>query len=330
MYYKAMGKLLYSWEKRLNELAYDAIIRSKNDSNNSKFDKEELRLAYDHCKLITKENSKTFYMASSLLPIKKREAARALYAFCRVSDDLVDCGSHDLMTALELWRKKSLDDFSEYKDEVSLAWAVTRKEFKIPKYYGEQLIQGVSQDIIKNRYENFEELTEYCYSVASTVGLMSMFIIGFKNEKAFPYAIRLGVALQLTNILRDIGEDWQRGRLYLPKNEMEQFNISEQDIEAGFVTDKWREFMRFQIERNRRLYAESMPGIALLNKEGRFAIGAAGELYQAILSEIEVNDYDVFNKRAFVKNSKKLIKVPSIWLHSTLNLYPKPNYRSKS
>lgn len=106
-----------------------------------------------------------------------------------------------------------------------------------------------------------------------------MFIIGFKNEKAFPYAIRLGVALQLTNIIRDIGEDWQRGRLYLSKNEMEQFNITEQDIQSGIVTEKWRKLMRFQIERNHGLYAQSPPGIALLHREGRFAIGASAELY---------------------------------------------------
>jgi len=143
-----------------------------------------------------------------------------------------------------------------------------------------------------------------------------MFIIGFKNEKAFLYAIRLGVALQLTNIIRDICEDWQRGRLYLPKNEMEQFNITEQDIQSGIVTEKWRKFMRFQIERNHGLYAESLPGIALLHREGRFAIGASAELYQKILEEIERNDYDVFTKHAFVKNSKKIQQLPQVWFNS--------------
>ncbi len=223
-------------------------------------------------------------MASSLLPKQKREAARALYAFCRVTDDLVDCGNHDLMSALELWRNQNHNSHEEQKDEVTLAWANTGKRFNIPKHYGEQLIQGVSQDLTKTRYENFDELVQYCYGVASTVGLMAMFIIGFKNERAFPYAIRLGVALQLTNILRDVGEDWQRGRLYLPKDEFEHFGISEEDISAGMITENWRAFMRFQISRNRRLYTESLPGIALLNKDGRFAIGAAGELYQAILN----------------------------------------------
>ncbi|MBW6474586.1 MAG: squalene/phytoene synthase family protein [Anaerolineaceae bacterium] len=321
-----MNELIYSWEKILNDMAIDAIHRSKSETYSIKANQKKIELAYNRCTEITKEHSKTFFMASSLLPKQKREAARALYAFCRVTDDLVDCGNHDLMSALELWRNQNHNSHEEQKDELTLAWVDTRKRFNIPKHYGEQLIQGASQDLTKTRYENFDELAQYCYGVASTVGLMAMFIIGFKDENAFPYAIRLGVALQLTNILRDVGEDWQRGRLYLPKNEMERFNITEKDIQSGIVTDKWRAFMRFQIERNRRLYAESLPGIELLNKEGRFAIGAAGELYQAILGEIEANDYDVFNKRAFVKNSMKLIKVPSIWLRSTFNLYPKPNY----
>lgn len=321
-----MSELIYSWEKPLNDLAFDALTRSKSDNNSSISDAKSLECSYRYCANVTKEHSKTFYLASSLLPKKKREAARALYAFCRVSDDLVDCGTHDLMEALELWREKSLHDHVENKDEVLYAWSNTRKLFQIPKYYGEQLIQGVAQDLVKSRYESFEELAKYCYGVACTVGLMSMFIVGFKDETAFPYAIRLGVALQLTNILRDVGEDWQKGRLYLPKDEMQKFGITEEDVEKGVVTDHWRKFMRFQIDRNRRLYNESLPGITLLNKDGRFSIGAAGELYQLILDEIESNDYDVFTKRAYVKKIKKLSMLPSIWYRATFDHYP-PQYQ---
>ena len=317
-----MSELIYPWEKTLNDMAFEAIRHSKNEPYSIKANKEKIDLAYNHCTEITKEHSKTFFMASSLLPGIKREAARALYAFCRVTDDLVDCGSHDLMVALEIWRDQNHNSHEDQKDEVTLAWVDTRKRFNIPKHYGEQLIQGVAQDLTKTRYENIDELVKYCYGVASTVGLMAMFIIGYKNDSAFPYAIRLGVALQLTNILRDVGEDWQRGRLYLPKDEMTQFGITEDDIETGIVTEQWRNFMRFQIERNRRLYDESLPGIGLLNKDGRFAIGAAGELYQAILKEIEINDYDVFSKRAFVRPSQKIKMLPSIWYRSTRNRYP--------
>ena len=126
---------------------------------------------------------------------------------------------------------------------------------------------------------------------------MSMHIIGFAGNQAIPYAIKLGVALQMTNILRDVGEDWRAGRVYLPQDELAQYGLGEADLAAGEVTDRWRGFMRFQIERNRRLYAESLPGVGLLHQDGRFAISAAAELYQGIPDAIEHADYDVFSHR---------------------------------
>jgi 15-cis-phytoene synthase len=168
---------------------------------------------------------------------------------------------------------------------------------------------------------HFDELTEYCYGVACTVGLMSMHITGYHGPEAFPYAIRLGVALQLTNILRDVGEDWKMGRLYLPKEELDAFGLSEDDIQSGMVTSRWRDFMRFQIERARRLYSESLPGIQLLNLDGRFAIAAAAELYQSILTRIEENDYDVFHHRASLTKWGKLSRLPGIWFRARYNRY---------
>jgi phytoene synthase len=143
-----------------------------------------------------------------------------------------------------------------------------------------------------------------------------MHIVGFKGVEAIPYAIRLGVALQMTNILRDIGEDWQNGRVYLPQDELAAFNLSEADIANGRVSNRWREFMAFQIERNRQLYAESHDGIALLHRNGRFAIAAAADLYQAILSDIEAHDYDVFSRRAHIGAMGKLMRLPGIWRRS--------------
>ena len=144
-------------------------------------------------------------------------------------------------------------------------------------------IDGVARDLDQARYATFDDLTAYAYGVASTVGLMSMRIIGYRSAAAIPYAIKLGVALQLTNILRDVGEDWRAGRVYLPADELAAFGLSEEDVARGQVDDRWRDFMRFQIERNRRLYAEAWPGIELLNEDGRFAIAAAGDLYRRIL-----------------------------------------------
>ena len=182
-----------------------------------------------------------------------------------------------------------------------------------PKGYAEQLIEGVARDIQQKRYQTFEELAAYGYGVASTVGLMSMHIIGYASEEAMPYAIKLGVALQLANILRDVGEDWREGRVYLPQEELALFGLGDQDIARGEVDTRWREFMRFQIACNRDLYAQATPGIKLLSADGRRAVSAAGELYRGILDDIEAHDYDVFHRRAHVSRWGKLSRLPGIW-----------------
>ena len=236
-----------------------------------------------------------------------------MYAFCRVSDDLVDTPDPDTAEKFTSWRRINLDPNPRLDDPVALAWTHTRAQYAIPGKYAEQLLDGVSMDIKQKRYANFGDLAHYCYGVASTVGLMSMHIIGYESIDAIPYAIKLGVALQLTNILRDVGEDWQMGRLYLPKDELEAFGIRESDIAAGRVDGRWQRFMQFQIARTRRLYAESLPGIKLLSRRGRFAIAASAILYQAILEDIERNNYDVFTRRAFINTQEKVTRLPGIW-----------------
>jgi 15-cis-phytoene synthase len=238
---------------------------------------------------------------------------RALYAFCRVSDDLVDCNVEDALDRLQFWRELTLEQGPTDQDAVAMAWEDTRRNYKIPWLYAEQLISGVAQDLRQTRYQTFEELAGYCYGVACTVGLMSMHIIGFSGEAAVPYAIRLGVALQMTNILRDVGEDWRNERIYLPLQELDDFGLEEQDIANGIVDDRWRGFMRFQIERTRQLYSGALPGINLLDRDGRLAIAAAAELYKAILHEIEKHDYDVFTHRAAVSRLGKIGRLPGIW-----------------
>jgi phytoene synthase len=279
-----------------------------------------LDAAYAYCDQLTKAYSRTFDMASGLLPPEKRRATRALYAFCRVSDNLVDShdGPGDPREDLVVWREHILTPRLPADNPVAMAWSDTRARYGIPWRYAEQLINGVACDLQEVRYANFEQLAEYCYLVASTVGLMAMHIIGFHSADAIPYAVRLGVALQLTNILRDVAEDWQDGRLYLPRDELARFGLEESDIESGVVDDRWRDFMRFQIQRNRRLYAESLPGIAYLDADGRFAIAAAAELYQGILHDIEAHDYDVFTRRAHLSTWGKLRRLPGIWWRSKM------------
>jgi phytoene synthase len=301
---------LLSWaEEGLNTASLQAVL----DVDSTLID-----AAYVHCEAVTKHHSKTFFIASGLLPEDQRRGARALYAFCRVTDDIVDRtdATTDRAVKLEAWRKIVMSETPPQDDLVALAWADTQLRFNIPRGYSQQLIRGVSRDLGKNRYERFDELAEYSYGVASTVGLMAMHIIGFGGEGALPYAVKLGVALQITNILRDVGEDWRAGRLYLPQDELETFGITEADIDRGQVTPEWRAFMRFQIERNRQLYAESIPGIAMLERRGRFSIGAAGELYRAILTDIEQHDYDVFSRRAHVPLAGKVARLPGIWWRS--------------
>ena len=273
-----------------------------------------LRTAYRHVEKVTADHSKSFHLASSLLPEEKRAAVRALYAFCRTVDDIVDESTDDQRNAqLDYWR--GMVEHASFPDDdlVAAAWADTLARYHIPRHYALQLIDGVARDLTQSRYQTFEELTTYCYGVASTVGLMSMYIVGFKINDAVPYAIKLGVALQMTNILRDVGEDFSNGRIYLPREELAFYGIREQDIAEGRITDNWRQFMKFQIERTRQLYEESWEGVKMLEREGQLAIGAASVFYQGILDQIEKNDYNVFITRANLSSLGKLAKVPALW-----------------
>jgi phytoene synthase len=304
------------WESRLLSLAHEALPATVLTAPKTTFDASLIIRAYAYCKSLTTKHSRSFYLASAFLPEEKRQAVRALYAFCRISDDLVDEATGNAHEALVAWRKRILSARPAHDDLVALAWADAQARYLIPSRYAEQLIEGVERDLHQTRYQTFSELTTYAYGVASTVGLMSMHIIGFSGPEAIPYAVKLGVALQMTNILRDVGEDWEAGRVYLPAEELAAFGLSEADLAAGQVDDRWRAFMHFQIARNRQLYAEAWPGIALLKPDGRFAIAAAARLYQAILADIEAHNYDVFNRRAHLSTWDKLKMLPQIWWQS--------------
>jgi phytoene synthase len=274
-----------------------------------------LQKAYKQAEEVTASHSKSFYLASGLLPEEKRSAVRALYAFCRTVDDTVDEveSKKDRDFELDYWRKIVESASAPADDLVALAWADTLSRYHIPSHYALQLIDGVARDLTQSRYQTFDDLATYCYGVASTVGLMSMYIVGFTSADAVPYAIKLGVALQMTNILRDVGEDYRNGRLYLPREELIAYGIREEDIAAGRITENWRQFMKFQIERARQLYADSWAGVKLLEPEGRLAIGAASVFYSGILEGIEKHDYDVFSRRASLSAAQKIARVPSLW-----------------
>ncbi len=300
------------WESNLLNLAQDAW-NSMIHAFNAQVDAAQLRRAYQQCARLTAQHSRSFYLSSALLPDGKRKATRALYAFCRIGDDLIDRPDGDPAEAIRQWSDIALAADPQSDDPVVLAWSHTRSIYRIPQRYAEQLVSGVARDLHQTRYQTFDELAEYSYGVASTVGLMSMHIIGFSGPEAILYAVKLGVALQLTNILRDVGEDYRAGHVYLPQEELAAFGITEEQIATGRIDDRWREFMRFQITRNRLLYQEAQPGIAMLNRDGRFAIATAALLYRGILDDLEAHDYNNFARRSYVNKRGKLARLAQAW-----------------
>jgi 15-cis-phytoene synthase len=304
-----------TWESRLISLAQEAWQPAPALSPpRVAADPVILQKAFAYTSALTAHHSRSFYLATALLPLTKRQAIRTLYAFCRITDDIVDrqqAPTAVLQTVLSAWRERALDEDGGSEDQLLVAWREIRHLF--PRRYAEQLIEGVARDLSQERYGNFAELATYCYGVAATVGLISMHIVGFSSPQAIPYAVKLGLALQMTNILRDVAEDWQRGRLYLPQDELQAFGLTEADIEAGEVDERWRAFMGFQINRNRQLYREAWPGIAFLERDSRLAVAAAARLYGAILDDIEAHDYDVFHRRAHAGTRAKLQHLAGAW-----------------
>ena len=262
--------------------------------------------AYQSCVEITRKHSRSFFLSSQLLPPAKRQAVRALYAFCRTSDDLVDQPQTNAMRSLAAWVALVHAPQPPPDNAVLLAWNDTLMRYAVPRALPDELLAGIAMDLTVHRYDTFDDLWLYCYRVASVVGLISMRIIGYR-EGAVNYAIKLGVALQLTNILRDVGEDAQRGRVYLPREDLERFGLCADDILNGRCDAAFRALMRFEIERAHCLYEAAWPGIALLNPDGQLAIAAAAEIYRGILGKIRQNDYNVYQHRAYVSLAHKLL-----------------------
>jgi phytoene synthase len=273
-----------------------------------------LSAAYDACEQITRTHSKSFYFSSQLLPPAKRRAVRALYAFCRTSDDMVDQPQPrgDAARALATWVRLVHAPSPLPGHPVLRAWHDTIQRYGIERRLIDELLAGIAMDLTVQRYATFDDLTVYCYRVASVVGLMTMQIIG-SAPGAAPYAVQLGMALQLTNILRDVGEDAARGRVYLPEADLEAHGLTAGDILEGRRDAAFRQLMVAQIARAEALYAAAWPGVALLSRDSRLAIGAAAQVYQAILGQIAANDYDVYTRRAQVGQLAQLRILSGVW-----------------
>ncbi|MBA4123267.1 MAG: phytoene/squalene synthase family protein [Acidobacteria bacterium] len=288
----------------------------------------EIEKAYRYCETVTKTHAKSFYFAAKFLPKPKRQAVYPIYAFCRHVDDAVDdaesSSEEKVVEAIEKW-KAILDEIyqiAETKDQrpktkdqnlVLFAWQDLLETHKIPQNLPLELMQGVLMDTHTKRYETFDELYIYCYRVASTVGLMSSEILGYSDKIALRYAEALGIAMQLTNILRDMKEDAAIGRIYLPQEDLRKFGVSKEQILAGEINDNFIEMMKFQIGRARDYYRTGEKGISLLEKDSRFTVLLASRIYARILDEIERQNYDVFTRRAHTTFAQKLLSIPKIW-----------------
>ncbi|MEM7387216.1 MAG: phytoene/squalene synthase family protein [Verrucomicrobiota bacterium] len=272
-----------------------------------------LNQSHRYCQALARDRAKSFFFSSYTLPRPKRHAAYAIYAFCREADDLVDEAEGDARHGLD----ESLGALSEelnaiWKGEGKAAYAPALgravEEFGLSKKPFEELLTGVGLDVESSvRIQNWDELYHYCYHVASVVGLMMAPVLGLKDPAGEEQAIALGLGMQLTNILRDIREDYDRNRIYLPATEMEAHGVSEDILRKREVTPEFERLLQFQIERARSYYESSEKGIALLANDGsRQTAWMMRLIYSDILNRIESRDYDVFSSRVFTPLPAKL------------------------
>jgi len=271
-----------------------------------------------YCRRVTSRHAKSFYFSSMGLPPRKKEAAYAVYAFCRYADDVVDeAPDHDTAAiAIEKVGREFDRILAGEAEELpfapAFAWAVNR--YQIPRQLFLDLVKGVSMDLGPVRLQTWEELRDYCYHVASVVGLMMCRIFELEDQTQQARAIDLGIAMQLTNICRDIREDHERGRIYLPAEELDRFGIPAGQLADGPVNQAWISLMQFQIARARDYYRSSEPGIQALAKDGsQFTVWLMRYVYGGILDEIERLRYDVFSRRAATSKWRKAQLALKAW-----------------
>ncbi len=281
----------------------------------------DLELAYQECRSITRREAKNFYYAFLTLPAEQRRAIYVAYAFCRHCDDCVDQenSTENKLARLAQLRDK-LDEtyMGSASDPVFLALADVADRYDIPQEYFQEVVAGVESDLVKNRYKEFEELRRYCYQVASAVGLICIQIFGYTHADAKLHAIDLGLAMQLTNITRDVREDLDFGRIYLPQDEMARFGYSEEELRAGIVNESFIELMRFQAERARYYFRSGFRLLPYLPSRSRGCPAVLGRLYSKVLDRIESADYDVLNNRISLSRTEKLRVTAQTWFSTML------------
>jgi phytoene synthase len=276
----------------------------------------------DEAREIAKKSKSSFYYAFSLLPPPKRDAMNTVYAFCRETDDIVDEGNEPDSVKYEKLRKwrieleKAINGHSEYTLLNKLGRTIS--QFNIPLDPFFDLLRGMEMDLNRKKILTFEDLTTYCYCVASSVGLMCIEIFGYKHKSAKDFAINLGIALQLTNILRDIKKDAQKGRIYLPAEDIKSFNYSEEQIYRSDYNTAFRELMKFEVARAREFFENASLSLSLDDKSAMFAARAMQHIYSKMLDKIEKAEYDVYRNNIKVSKIEKVGISLGVWAKYSL------------
>lgn len=280
---------------------------------------EELRASYTECKRLNSLHGKTYYLATLLLPKAKRPFVHALYGFARYADEIVDdlasTLSEDQKAAhLSTWGEGVLTDLraGASRDPIGMALADTVSRFSIPIEYFESFLHSMTMDLTVSEYQTYDDLMEYVYGSASVIGLQMVPILGPLSPEAYPLAEKLGTAFQLANFIRDVGEDLDRGRIYLPLQELQAHGVSWEMLNERVTTPEIRSALKEQIARVRQLQREADAGIHLLEPSSRACIEAASELYCGIVDEVEKIDYQIFDERAKTSTWRRLkVAVPA-------------------
>ncbi len=276
---------------------------------------------------LDQNRASNFYFSFLILPKPKREAIETIYAFCRTTDDIVDEAGdeNEKYARLLSWTdelKRSLYGVSNYSLLNKLSAIIIR--FKIPVEHFDELIKGMEMDLTKKRYETFEELKQYCYRAASTVGLICAEVFGYKNEKTREYAVNLGIALQLTNILRDIKADAKRGRIYLPQEDMRLFDYTDEDLMRNTYDERFKGLMKYECDRAHQYFKKAKAFLAEEDKPLFTAARTMGNIYYLLLRRIESLHYDVFSRRVRLSSSIKFLVAMALRLR---NKFPKNFHR---
>jgi len=266
--------------------------------------------AYAECRAIAHKHGANFSVGFRFLPRAKRRAVYAAYAFCRVADDISDDPGTNVSERLDAWQRE-LDACYENHPihPITIALADALQRFDIPKSAFIDLIDGCRQDMVKSRYETFEELLHYCDLVATSISNISLSIFGYRTERAREYGRNLATALQLTNVTRDVGDDLSRDRIYLPREELRRFGVTEEEVIARTENDRMRSLIEFQIERAERYFHEAEPLLAELAFDARFGVLLMGGIYATVLSKLRKDPLVVIRKRLSLTKLQKVMVV---------------------